>query len=100
MFTSGFSTSHSAMSLIIINLNSFFRAVLVLPKVLRFQYHINARWVRTNFLQQFCHMETDFYERYMVAQKNIQVMKTCCIIFVSKLRVILQMCLLTISSFL
>ena len=52
------------MSLIIINLNSFFRAVGNLPKVLRFQYHINARWVRTIFLQQFCHMKTDFYKRY------------------------------------
>ena len=36
----------------------------MLPKVLGFQYHIDARWVRTNFLQQFCHMKTDFYKRY------------------------------------
>ena len=34
----------------------------------------------------------------LVAQKNIQIMKTCCIIVVSKLRVVLQMCLQTISS--
>ena len=33
-------------------------------KVLRFQYHNNARWVRTNFLQQFYHMKTDFYKIY------------------------------------
>ena len=52
------------MSLIIINLNSFFRAVGNLPKVLRFQYYINARWVRTIFLQQFCNMKTYFYKRY------------------------------------
>ena len=36
----------------------------IMLSVLRFQYHINARWVRTNFLQQFCHMRTDFYKRY------------------------------------
>ena len=34
----------------------------------------------------------------LVAQKNIQIMKTCCIIVVIKLRVMLQMCLQTISS--
>ena len=34
----------------------------------------------------------------LVAQKNIQIMKTCSIIVVSKLRVVLQMYLQTISS--
>ena len=36
----------------------------------------------------------------LVAQKNIQIMKNCCIIVVSKLRVVLQMRLQTISSLL
>ena len=34
----------------------------------------------------------------LVSLKNIQIMKTCCVIVVSKLRVVLQMCLQTISS--
>ena len=29
-------------------------------------YYINAISVRTNFLQQFCHMKTDFCRRYNV----------------------------------
>ena len=47
-------------------------------------------------------MKTDFYKYIkLVAQENIQIMKTqCCIIVVinDKLRVVLQMCLQTISS--
>ena len=34
----------------------------------------------------------------LVAQKNIRIIRTCRIIVVSKLRVVLQMCLQTISS--
>ena len=34
----------------------------------------------------------------MVAQDNIQIIKTCCIIVVSKLKAVLQVCLQTISS--
>ena len=33
----------------------------------------------------------------LAAQKNIRIMKTSCIIAMSKLRVVLQMCLQTIS---
>ena len=44
-------------------------------------------------------MKTDFCkDMKLVAQKNIRFMKTCCIIVVSKLTVVLQMCLQTISS--
>ena len=44
-------------------------------------------------------MQTDFFkDMKLVAQKNIQIMKTCCIIVVSKLRAVLQICLQTISS--
>ena len=45
-------------------------------------------------------MRTDFYKRFikLIAQKNIQIMKACCIIVVGKLRVVLQKCLKTISS--
>ena len=57
------------MSLIIINLNSFFRAA-----------DINKRSpIKTNFLKQFSHMKTDFFEKTytkLVAQENIQIIKT------------------------
>ena len=45
-------------------------------------------------------MRTDFYKRYKAgcSEKKIQIMKSSCIIVVSKLRVVLQMCLQTISS--
>ena len=33
----------------------------------------------------------------LVAQKNIQIMKTCCIIVAIKLKLVLQMCLHAIS---
>ena len=51
--------------------------------VLRFQYHINARGIRTNFLQQFCHMRTDFYKKNtkLVAKKIpklLNLLHHCC----------------------
>ena len=42
-------------------------------------------------------MRTDFYKRWLL-RKNIQIMKTCCTIVVSNLRVVVQICLKTISS--
>ena len=105
--SSVFSNSQSAMSLIIINLISFFRAVANLPKGLRFQCHINARWVTQNnfFCSSFAIWKQIFIkDRKLVGQENIQIMKTCCIIVMSIAKLIimyvLQKYLKTISSFL
>ena len=51
------------------------------------------------FYSSFAILEQIFIKDIkLVAHKNIQIMKTCCIIIVSKLRVVLQMCLQTIWS--
>ena len=52
--------------------------------------------VEQTFCSSFTIREQIFIK--LVAQKNIEIMKTCCIIAVIKLRAVLQMCLQTISS--
>ena len=73
MFTSVFSNNHSAMCLIIINLNSFFKATGITKSSYISILQIFIKYIK------------------LVAQENIQIMKTqCCIIVVSivKLRVL------------
>ena len=91
-----FSNGHSTMSLIIINF--ILQSCWYYWKFLDFNIILMQYQLEQTFCSSFATWKQIFVKGIkLVAQKKIHVMKTCCIIVVSKLRVVLPMCLQTIS---
>ena len=96
---SEFSCAHNAISLIIIDF--ILQSCWYYWKFLDLNITLMQNGLEQTFCSSFAMWEQIFIKDIkLVAQKNIKIMKTCCIVVMSKLRVVLQMCLQTISSIL